>query len=213
MKRVSLIFDLDGTLVDSEPLNIQAFRDLLPELKRKMPDISDRYVGWKLAKILEDIESQIETTLASDFEARYRKRVCELYETELKSIPGVASVLHRLSNVKSVASSAPRAKIEHALRITELSAHFGSRIYSSYEVGSWKPDPGIFLHAARGLGASPLSCVVIEDSAVGVQAALSAGMRVLQYCPAGSSNADPGCLRFSAMSELPELIGQIERAI
>jgi HAD superfamily hydrolase (TIGR01509 family) len=65
--------------------------------------------------------------------------------------------------------------------LTELLGHFEGRLFSAYEVGSWKPDPGLFLHAAQALGVHPSRCVVVEDSLSGIHAAKAAGMRVLGF--------------------------------
>lgn len=200
-----LIFDLDGTLVDSEGLCNQAFLELLPELNESAASLSKRYRGKKLARIIADIEVQAPRELPVDFEARYRARVAELFECGLQPIAGVHAMLRATPQSRCVASNAPRQKIERALQLTGLSAYFGNCIFSSYEVGSWKPDPQLFLHAAASMGFEPSNCVVIEDSEVGVQAALSAGMRVLMYSP-DSREPSAACPRFSRMEDLPDLL-------
>ncbi|EEA93647.1 HAD-IA family hydrolase [Pseudovibrio sp. JE062] len=178
-----LIFDLDGTLVDSEPLCSQAFLDLLPEIELPLDELMRRFRGRKLSGILSDIETIIGRPLPEDFERDYRTRVEHLFDTELMAFPGVAEALAKISLPMCIASSGPRAKIESALEKTELKRFFGSRIFSSYDVGIWKPDPGLFLHAAREMQCAPARCTVIEDSEVGVRAAKSAGMHVLKFCP------------------------------
>ena len=137
---------------------------------------------------------------------------CRIHKPEspldLKPTPGTVEMLESSVFQKCVASSAPRQKIEHALNVSGLSDFFYNRIFSAYEVGSWKPAPDLFLHAAAQMGISPHLCVVVEDSTLGVTAALAAGMRVLHYAPTGSvmDNAD-GYLRH--MSELPGLVEKI----
>ncbi len=206
MSDLCLIFDLDGTLVDSEELCNQAFLELLPELNEPVTALARRYRGRKLSVIIADIEARIGRALPSEFEARYRERVAELFDSELKPIAGVQSMLRMTSGPRCVASSAPRSKIEQALRLTRLSPYFGDRIFSSYEVGSWKPEPQLFLYAAASMGFKSQHCVVVEDSEVGVQAALSAEMRVLMYAPGPDQNPALACRSFSRMEELPGLL-------
>ena len=103
-------------------------------------------------------------------------------------------------------SNGPPQKIEHALRVSGLAKFFGSNLFSSYVVGSWKPEPGLFLHAAQSMGFAPNSCLVIEDSIVGVRAADAAGMAALQYTPHFSETSGEAPMAFKDMSQLPELI-------
>ncbi len=181
-----VIFDLDGTLVDSELLGHQAFVDLLPELGETAESLLAHGRGRRLAAVLDDFERRLGRALPDDFEPRYRARVAELFEAGLQPMPGVMAmldVLQAMPLATCIASSGPRAKIAHSLRLTGLAPRFGDRVFSGYEVGSWKPDPGLFLHAAAAMGVAPRDCVVVEDSVVGVQAAVAAGMRALRFAP------------------------------
>ena len=209
MSEFCLIFDLDGTLVESEGLCNQAFLELLPELNEPVTALARRYRGKKLSVIIADIELRIGRALPREFETRYRERVAELFDCGLQPVAGVEAMLQQTSGPRCVASSAPRSKIEKALRLTRLSTYFGDRIFSSYEVGSWKPEPQLFLHAAASMGFEPPHCVVVEDSEVGVEAALSAGMRVLRYAPDSEQDIASNCRSFSRMEELPGLLGNL----
>src|SRR5688572_16431504 len=95
-----LIFDLDGTLLDSEPLCNQAFLDLLPQLDDTVPGLIHRYRGMQLARILDDLSLRIGQPLEEDFEVRYRSRVAELYDTSLAPMPGAVEMLSALDNPK-----------------------------------------------------------------------------------------------------------------
>lgn len=95
-------------------------------------------------------------------------------------MPGAHELLRRLRLPFCVATNGPREKVEQTLRLTGLRRYLGERVFCAYEIGHFKPDPGLFLHAASELGVAPQDCAVVEDSETGVLAALAAGMRV--YC-------------------------------
>lgn len=209
MTQLCVIFDMDGTLVDSEMLNNQAFGDLLPDLTDGAADLATRYRGKKLADILIDIETRLGRTLPPDFENRYRARVAQLFATELKPMPGAVEMLAGNSFPRCVASNAPIQKIRHALEVSGLAGYFSDKTYSSYDVGSWKPDPALFLHAAERMGFLPRQCVVVEDSDVGVEAAVAAGMRVLLYAPNGAVPDQRVDRIVRHMSEIPRLLHEV----
>ncbi|ASF46480.1 haloacid dehalogenase [Methylovulum psychrotolerans] len=206
MTTICVIFDLDGTLIDSEGICNQAFLDLLPQLNDTVASLTARYRGKKLALILTDIEHRLCQTLPSAFEARYRQRVAELFSHELKPMPGVLEMLEHISFPKCIASSGPLLKIRQALQISGLAPYFGDNIFSSYEVGSWKPEPGLFQHAANAMGFMPSQCVVVEDSDVGIEAAEAAGMAAFQYMPNGDALPCRSGVPFDDMSQLPLLL-------
>jgi len=206
MEQLLVIFDLDGTLVDSEQLCNQALLDLLPSLDETVDELIIRYRGGKLAEILLDLERRHGIRLGDNFERQYRRRVAELFETDLKPVEGVSEMLEKLTQAACIASSGPPEKIRHALAVTGLAEYFGEQFFSSYVVQSWKPDPGLFLHAAAAMGFTPEKCIVVEDSPVGLKAATAARMRSLQYAPRGKR----GSHQFCSMNELPAILQDIE---
>jgi len=72
------------------------------------------------------------------------------------------------------------------LRLTGLSGYFGGNVFSAYDVGHWKPDPRLFLHAASRMSVAAEDCVVVEDSEAGLAAAHAAGMRAIHFNPDGA---------------------------
>lgn len=210
MNTICVIFDLDGTLVDSEGLCNQAFLDLLPQLHDSTQTLTERYRGQKLSSILIDLENRLGIILQDSFEQRYRQRVAELFARDLKPMPGVLEMLATLNSPKCIASSGPLPKIRQALEVSGLAAYFGDNLFSSYEIGSWKPDPGLFQYAAHAMGFVPSRCAVIEDSEVGVEAAIAAGMALLYYAQTGVTNSyqTAGYVVFDDMSQLPQLLEQ-----
>ena len=180
-----VIFDCDGTLVDSELLCNQALECKLAELGVVIAaqDLVDRFRGVKFNDILATIEDQHSITLPKHFEVNYREKVKALFAESLKANEGVKELLENVQLPICVASSAPRAKIDQALSITGLKTFFNNNIFSCYDIEVWKPQPDIFLHTARKMGYKPKNCLVVEDSPVGIQAAQTAGMNVVLYDP------------------------------
>lgn len=177
-----VIFDFDGTLVDSETLCNQAFFDLIPSINVPIEEMVKSYSGRKLAWIFSDIEKRFHCKLPPNIEQDYRNRVAELFESHLEAFDGVHQALDKISVPICIATSAPISKVEPALEKTNLSKYFNDNVFSSYAIGSWKPEPDIFLHASKCMEAAPQNCLVVEDSVAGIEAANAAGMTALQFC-------------------------------
>lgn len=180
-----IIFDCDGTLVDSEHLSNLALEIKLKEygVESHAHEMLVKYRGAKLSTILESLASEHQIKFGEDFIPSYRQLVSKLFEEHLLPCDGVVELLDNLNLAVCVASSGPIKKIEQALSITGLSKYFDGNIFSSYQINSWKPAPEIFYHAAKEMGFKPSQCVVVEDSEVGIKAAISAGMFAIHYNP------------------------------
>ncbi len=204
MKRC-LLFDSDGTLVDSEFLNSQAMAAELQEsgISESAENLFRTYSGWMFSAVLDDLQQRHQRLLDEDFTDRFRQRANLIFEKSLRPVAHIPEVLKKLNQPMCVASNAPMAKLELALRVTGLDCFFPDAVYSAYEIDCWKPEPGLFLHAAKSMGFEPSQCVVIEDSMVGVSAALAAGIDVVHYDPkAQTSRGDKVCV-IQSMAELP----------
>lgn len=203
-----LLFDCDGTLVDSERLCniglVVKFREYGIELDADQLVI--RFRGWKLAKILELLAQEFQLTLSEDFVDSYRAIVTDLFESELKPIEHIEEALKNLAQPKAVVSSGPAHKIQQALRVCGLTAYFGANIYSSYDIKIWKPDPAIYQFAAKDMGFSAEDCIVIDDSPVGVEAGYRAGMKTLFYNRFNEVCEFDSVVSFCTMKDLPQLI-------
>ena len=153
---------------------------------------------------LKFIEDNIKGSLPEGFEQDFRNRTYEAFETDLQPIEGVRNLIEKVKVPFCVASSGPVSKIRLNLTATNLIDKFEGRIFSSYAIGSWKPEPGIFLHAAKEMGFSPEECIVIEDSEAGVTAAISGGFRVFALSDQKKKEAleKLGAKVFGGMNEL-----------
>ena len=203
-----VIFDCDGTLVDSEVLCNLGLEIKLKELgiKADTKTMVERFRGWKLANIVDALSAEFGLNLDDTFVASYRQLIGDLFDSQLKPIPNIAIALEKISLPKCVASNAPLNKIEQAVRVTNLDRFFDNNLFSAYTVQAWKPEPELFLHAAEMMSVKPKDCVVIEDSILGIEAAKRAGMRSLFYQPERSLSTTDSTISFQSMLELPNLI-------
>ncbi|MXW50941.1 MAG: HAD-IA family hydrolase [Gammaproteobacteria bacterium] len=205
-----IIFDCDGTLVDSELLCNRALVMMLCQygIKEDENDLTKRFRGGKLAEILSALEERHQVKFNEQFVDEYRAQVDALFVDHLQPIDGVVEVLDKLSIPFCVASNGPRAKIQRALSLTGLSRYFGNNVFSSYEIGSWKPDPTLFLHASAAMNVNPEECLVVEDSEAGILAANRAEMQACLFDVSGDLDVDPAChyQRIRTMQELGALL-------
>lgn len=205
-----IIFDCDGVLVDSEILSARVLVSMADEVGVRFDEMEALAFlrGRKVAVWVAELEARAGSVFAESFIPTFRRRAAALFERELTAVPYVTDALDRIAAPFCTASSAPLAKIRQTLGLTGLLPRFEGRIYSAYEVGHWKPDPRLFLHAAAEMGVAPRDCIVIEDSLVGVQAGIAAGATVLAYAPGETAHAlaEEGATTFACMTELPGLL-------
>ncbi|MFI2373795.1 HAD family hydrolase [Streptomyces sp. NPDC018964] len=181
---LSVIFDLDGTLVDSEPNYYEAGRRTLAAYG--VPDFSwaehERYVGISTRETLADwrerygLSAPVEELLAVK-----DRHYLELARAATRVYPQMRAFVELLAAEgvpMAVASGSSPAAVKAVLAGTGLDAHLRT-VVPADEVAHGKPAPDIFLEAARRLGADPADCVVVEDAAPGVVAAHAAGMRCI----------------------------------
>lgn len=206
-----IIFDCDGVLVDSEPLSNQTIAEQMQELGIEMTpeEAIHLFAGTSLKNVSNHIKTITGKDAPSNLEEVYRLRSYELFRKELQAVPGIKSLLEQIPNKKCVASNGPMEKMILNLQLTQLHHFFEKNLFSAYDVGYWKPDPHLFLHAAKSMGFEAGDCIVIEDSHHGIQAAKSAGMQVYGF--AGRTPREKlentGARVFEDMSQLPGLLG------
>ncbi len=210
-----LIFDCDGVLVDSEALACEIDAQILTRigLPYSAQDIARKFVGVSFKDMVASIEAEHGCTLPPDLGMQLDSALFAKFETDLKPIEGVREAILSLPYPRCVASSSTPERIALSLRITGLSDLF-DHVFSATQVARGKPAPDLFLHAAKSMGANPQDCVVIEDSAAGVQGALAAGMRVIgfvggEHC--GPEHAEK--LRQAGVSVVIERMADLRKAL
>jgi HAD superfamily hydrolase (TIGR01509 family) len=179
----AIIFDSDGTLVDSETLSAQVIADLLADSGVVLPheEILARFRGCRFAQFAGALLEEFPVMDVDRLTHEFRSRSSALFAARLQAMDGALELVSGLTIEKCVASNGPRDKIELCLGVTGLLPHFAGRIASAYEVGSWKPEPGLIVHAASMLATPLRNCLLIEDSYAGVEAGLAAGVNVVGF--------------------------------
>jgi HAD superfamily hydrolase (TIGR01509 family) len=178
----AVLWDLDGTLVDSEEYHWRAWRETLDregisitrqDFLSSFGQRNDAILGGWLGK---DAGAQRIERIGNAKEVRYR----ELVRREgLEPLPGAAEWVERLHDqgwLQAIASSAPRLNVEAVLDALRLRPWIQATV-SAEDVRAGKPDPQVFLIAASRLGRAPRSCIVVEDARAGIEAARRAEMR------------------------------------
>lgn len=178
-----VIFDSDGTLVDSEILSAQVVVEMLAEqgIHIGFEEALQRFRGSEFAKFAAGMAIDHGLTGIEAFTHGFRKRSRERYAEALEPIPGAVELVSSLTLPKAVASNGPRDKLDTCLGKTGLLPYFTGFVFSAYDVGSWKPDPGLVLHAAAAMGVAPADCLFVEDSVAGIESGLAAGVQVVGY--------------------------------
>ncbi|MCV2484519.1 HAD family hydrolase [Flavobacterium sp. SH_e] len=206
-----IIFDCDGVLVDTEKIGNGILLSMAQEhgFEMELEDAYRHFNGRNLKDCFRHIEEAIDQKLPENFETEYREKSFEAFKTQVKPMKGVIDFIEKLTISYCVASSGPVEKIRLNLEVAGLLDRFEDKIFSSYQIGSWKPEPGIFLHAAKEMGFEVKDCIVLEDSKAGVKSGISGGFKVYGFAN-GFNNDDlkeEGAELFSSYEELSEKLG------
>jgi beta-phosphoglucomutase len=201
----AVLWDLDGTLVDSEEFHWLSWRDTMrPEGIELTYDQFLASFGQRNDRILPvwlggDVDVARMTRIGEDKEAEFRR----LAETHgLTPLPGAREWLEALKTAgwrQAIASSAPGANVEMMLRVAGLEGLLDA-VASAEDVTIGKPDPQIFLKAAERLAVPPSRCIVVEDAAAGVEGARRAGMPSIGVTRNGRLLAD---VFVTSLADLP----------
>ena len=180
----AVLWDMDGTLVDSAEYHWQAWRDTMT--REGSPIRYEQFqasFGQRNDSILrqwlgERATPELIRRIGDPKEALYRQHVREQGIAPLPGAMGWVKLLHRQRWRQAIASAAPRANIETILDVLQTSQFFQA-IVSADDVHRGKPDPEVFLVAAAKLDVAPKHCIVVEDAEQGIEAARAAGMKAL----------------------------------
>jgi len=183
----ALIFDFDGVIADSEALANTVLAEFVTELGHPttLDESLARYAGRRWNDVVAAIESTTGKPLPANFAGQLKSATFDRFRADLREVRGATRFIERFSEVpRCIASSSSMDRLQLCLSTLGLDDKFGGNVFSADMVSRGKPHPDIFLFAAEKLGASPASCLVIEDSAGGVKAAVAAGMTAVGLCAA-----------------------------
>lgn len=205
-----ILFDSDGTLVDSEPLSFRIIAQMLVPFGPRVDadELHLLYRGWKMGEVFTLLSEQYGLDLPDEFEPEFRAAQAKHFDTQLRPIPGVTDLLPRLDRAMAVVTSGPMPKVKKALSVTGLAPYFGENIYSAWEVGIWKPDPGIYRFAAQDMGFDIERCLAVEDSPIGLQAAVESGARSVFLNRYGDTCEYGDVIEITSMEQLPDILQQ-----
>ena len=185
----AVIWDVDGTLVDTAELHFQAWSRLSGDMNRPFTraDFTATF-GWRNPEIIHRVYG---THYTDEEVADLGRRKEEFYRAAARRgvelLPGARALLdglHAAGFRQAIGSSAPLENLDLILSLTDTRRFFDA-IVSAEDTQRGKPDPQVFLVAAAKLGVPPGRCVVMEDAVVGVQAARAGGMKCVAVRFAG----------------------------
>jgi len=213
-----VIFDCDGVLVDSEAIFARVLSECLTAADFAATAEEALVLGFGKNRdtLTAAVEARYGRALPDGFFETVRARTAHVLERELEPMPGIEALLTALPAARCVASNGHLQRVRERLALTNLLRFFDPNVFSATQVAYGKPAPDLFLLAASRLSTQPASCVVVEDSIIGVAAARAAGMPVLGFC-GGSHCSDghadqlvaAGCSRvFARMTDLAAYLGE-----
>ena len=205
-------------LVDSEPISNAVLAQALTRvgLPTSASSALAEFRGLHMRDVVSRAQERLGGPLPDGWVKSYEDERAEAFRHSLVATPGAADAVAtvRAAGIAvCVASQGKREKTELTLGLAGLRELFGADdVFSAYEVPRGKPHPDLFLHAAEAMGVRPEVSVVVEDTTLGVAAAVSAGMRVLGYAAPGGPGsavdlADAGAEVITDLAEIGACLG------
>lgn len=182
-----IIFDCDGTLVDSEALNNYAASSVLINAGYKdytQPVVEEKFIGFRISEAFAVVEAETGIKAPDDMVQRFLDAVKDNAEEYIKPFSEITQTVSALSESMKicVASNGERSNVIESLELSGLKPFFpDDHVFTAVMVPRGKPDPALFQLAANKMGVAAENCLVIEDSRAGITAAQAANMKVLGF--------------------------------
>ena len=200
MNNKAFIFDMEGVIIDSEPIHARAKMATLREygITLSAQEIGlDKYVGRSAKSFWVDMKARFPEVFTEEWQVMAGKKYEKYMEilnndATIKAIPGLPELLQRLKAKGykiGLGSSSVRPMVNNVLTRFGIIEYFDA-LTTGDEVEHSKPDPTIYLLAAKKLGVNPADCTVVEDAASGVKAAKAAGMQCIAVRNPNSGQQD-----------------------
>ncbi len=218
-----VIFDCDGVLIDSEPIADRVVAEELAAIGWPITqaEVHTRFLGMRTAEMPPIIETRLGRSLPEGWVGHVTQRMVDAMAQEAALMPGAIEALDAADALgldwRVASNSGPRQLAAKFAR-THLTERVAGRVFSANAIvaagGRGKPAPDIFLAAAANAGCASATCLVIEDSALGVRGAVAADMQCLGFDPAGDGShlVAEGAVPFHSMFDLPDLLRIAVRA-
>lgn len=179
----ALVSDLDGTLMDSEPVHCAAWLSVLSDHGLDFDtDWFEQWIGTSDSYLAEHViqEHELPGISVKDLQRAKQKRYHRKISSEGQTFGGIPEVLARIASQfpVAIATNSSRSDADHAFQATRIN-RFARTVVTADDVANLKPAPDMYLRAAQLLDIAPERCIAVEDSPAGSQAAKTAGMYVL----------------------------------
>ena len=199
-----IIFDCDGTLVNTETLSNSLISVMLREVGLNISESESiaLFRGKSFSTITDYIDKHLDHRLEFNFEESFRQRSQILFEADLKAMDCAEGFIQKLNIPICIASNGPQIKMKTTLKVTGLDKYFNAEnTFSAYDINKFKPEPDLFLYACKRMNGIASKTLVIEDTMVGAVAARAAGMDVLIYAPDVAEHSEyRNCLLYTSPS-------------
>ncbi|HRK25601.1 MAG TPA: HAD-IA family hydrolase [Beijerinckiaceae bacterium] len=187
-----IIYDCDGTLIDSEGIACSVCAEALTAIGVPYTTamFAERYAGRPARETWAHVGATYGVTFPPGFNEAINTEIHARLDAGVQAVEGVRAAILAIDGARCVASSTGTRQLNRNLATAGLADLFGEHVFSVHQVKRGKPAPDVFLFAASQMGADPDQCLVIEDTVAGVTAARRAGMRALGFT--GANHGGPG---------------------